>query len=107
MTRALIIGGALVIAFVAGFLARGPLVKPFDDAAFSRAYAKCTDRIDAEYQAKVDAEFAHERRQWAAKYPGIGQLTAPSLMLHERSDYSAFTERRVNCAEEARRALPR
>ena len=45
-----------------------------DLAAFSRAYRTCTDKVDAEYQAKIDAEFTQERQAWAAKYPGSGAL---------------------------------
>jgi hypothetical protein len=66
-------------------------------AAFSRIYRECTDRIDAEYQAKIDAEFAQERQAWGAK--NAGELLHPSRLPFERPDYAEFIQRRVRCAK--------
>ena len=74
----------------------------FDDVAFSRSYRRCTDRIDAQYQAKIDAEFAQELRDLRARFPEwpLDALpVVPKLMPNERADYDAFIQRRTNCAK--------
>ena len=106
MTRAMhitILAAASVVAFAAGRISHF-MPEPFDAAAFSRSYRDCTDHIDAEYHAKVDEEFRKEQSAWAVAHPEMCAhgllLQSTRLMLHERSDYGAFIQRRVDCAKQ-------
>jgi hypothetical protein len=69
-------------------------------AETSRRYVECTDVVDREYQAKLDAEFEAEKRAWSAKYGSEATLTVPKLQPVERSDY--FIKRRGTCTDPTR-----
>ena len=96
---AVVLAIALVVVVIAGQRQRHMTEAP--NAAFERAYTKCTDKVDADYQAKIDREFAQEKLEWAAAHPGAGELLLPKLMPYERPDYGAFVQQRLDCAAQA------
>ena len=96
---AVVLAIAMVVVVIVGQRKRH--MTEASSAAFERAYTRCTDKVDADYQAKIDTEFAQEKLEWAAAHPGAGELLLPKLMPYERPDYGAFVQQRLDCAAQA------
>jgi hypothetical protein len=110
----IVVVAVVLAAFVAGRMSSNS--RALDDAAFERTYASCSESVALEYRDKIRAEFRQAEREWEAKhtpyrwpihaavyrgyehpdYDGYMDRVAPT-----RVDYSAYNERRIECARRA------